>query len=205
MSSCSSIFSSRASSRSSSLANRCSASWRGAETSLSFAMRSSIERSKYSFSSIICSGVHASWLLTVHAGPRRSLANAMSVSLVKSFPSYSCIWSSPPCTNLSEGKDSTLNRLHRASPSLLVVQSTSPILILSELAYATPRASQSPAMALQCPHQGAKNLTKTLLPPNTKSSKVSDVSSVAVVLGQPMSAIVDTSSADRDILEGDAS
>merc|ERR1719369_2340502 len=65
---------------------------------------------------------------------------------------------------------------HRVLPS--VVQSTSAISEVVEDAKSSIRRSQSGLIFLQCPHHGARNFTKTLLPA-VFSSQFSLVSSSA--------------------------
>ena len=60
------------------------------------------------------------------------------------------------------------------------VQSTSPAILVGWFEKASISLSQSGFIALQCPHQGARNLMKTVLP-MVSSSQFSGVSSVAPV------------------------
>lgn len=61
-------------------------------------------------------------------------------------------------------------RRARALARTCSVQSTSPMSTLLESAISAPSSSHAGFIALQWPHQGAKNFTKALLPPDSASS-----------------------------------
>ena len=67
--------------------------------------------------------------------------------------------------------------------ALGAVQAAAPMTTEPEVSYSSPSWSQAGFIDLQCPHQGARNLTNAALPDlKTRSSKLSDVSSVVAVV-----------------------
>ena len=84
-----------------------------------------------------------------------------------------------PVRTLSVGKLCTSNFSQMSLPPG-AVQSTSPAILLGWFEKASISLSQSGFIDLQWPHQGARNLMKTVLP-MVSSSQLSGVSSVAPV------------------------
>mmetsp|Transcript_32092 Transcript_32092/g.81046 ORF Transcript_32092/g.81046 Transcript_32092/m.81046 type:complete len:206 (-) Transcript_32092:6-623(-) len=75
---------------------------------------------------------------------------------------------------LIDGKPFTPARLQSAFPAPM--QSTEATIMVDEFEYSFASLSQSGFILLQCPHHGAKNLTKTVLPKVASSHAADEIS-----------------------------